>query len=287
MTFLTIKASSLEEAEARARGEARRQEILRLALWRMDSWMTSLIAREAARPWFHYQTFFSAERPYSTIPGDLQLEQVRVDEPLAASPLLLSRPEGARLYFQASGGKLSSPQVADGGLLGLALLADAKPADIERATQDMQALNRELSGTAFGGTLELSSFNKERHTADLDTSRGAESRAPQQVLTQSSSAKNDYEQRSQIANQAQLNTPNLASNRTLRKDAAEDAKSGSSGTEERLAGRTVTLKPRDESGLSFAGNSAVAAPAKKVDAPAPAPASSSAPGAHMYRRVCS
>ena len=53
---------------------------MRLALWRMDSWMTALIAREAARPWFHYHSFYSAERPYSTIPGDINLDNLRADD---------------------------------------------------------------------------------------------------------------------------------------------------------------------------------------------------------------
>ena len=40
----------LERSELQARAETEYQESLRLALWRMDSWLSLFLARQAARP---------------------------------------------------------------------------------------------------------------------------------------------------------------------------------------------------------------------------------------------
>ena len=153
MGFVTVRAVSLEGAEARARAETRRQETMRLALWRMDSWMTALIAREAARPWFHYHSFFSAERPYSTIPGDINLDNVRPDEPLAASPLLLERPEGIRLYFQVTDNQMSSPQTAKTHVAhGLAILSETPGFDAE-ILRGIEQHHERMNGSGYPRSL--------------------------------------------------------------------------------------------------------------------------------------
>lgn len=52
---------SLEERNAVARAENQRQEVIRLALWRMDSRLAPMIALEAARPIEDYETLFARE----------------------------------------------------------------------------------------------------------------------------------------------------------------------------------------------------------------------------------
>jgi len=80
MGWLTLKALELDEAEVSARRkllaaqtqteEARRneeaarrraelEEDINRALWRMDTWLTPLIAQEAARPYYAYRTVYT------------------------------------------------------------------------------------------------------------------------------------------------------------------------------------------------------------------------------------
>lgn len=107
MTWLTIHALLLEKREAYSQAAAARQEATRLALWRMDSAMTPVIAREAARPYFHYQSFYPTDRAFTNM-----LKEVTPGEVLVPSPLLDAPVGVIRLYFEVdSEGKVTSPQV--------------------------------------------------------------------------------------------------------------------------------------------------------------------------------
>jgi signal transduction histidine kinase len=108
--WITATVLDLERAEIRARADAGHQESLRLALWRMDSWLASLLAREAARPYFDYEAFYPQQRAYSTL-----LYPIEPGEQLAPSPLLSYQPDVLSLHFQVGpDGKLTSPQVPAG-----------------------------------------------------------------------------------------------------------------------------------------------------------------------------
>ncbi len=50
LIWTTRVVVGLERSELRARAETDYQESLRLAMWRMDSWLALLLASEAARP---------------------------------------------------------------------------------------------------------------------------------------------------------------------------------------------------------------------------------------------
>jgi signal transduction histidine kinase len=63
MGLLTWQAMRLERREEAAQAQAQFQESLRLALWRIDSAMTPIIAREAARPYFEYEPFYPTSPP--------------------------------------------------------------------------------------------------------------------------------------------------------------------------------------------------------------------------------
>jgi len=107
LAWVTYHAVRLERAEFVAREEARYQESIRLALWRMDAAITPIIAREAARPYFHYQPVFPADRAYSNMLG-----MARPGDELVSSPLLQAAEEPIKLYFQRIGeGPVTSPQV--------------------------------------------------------------------------------------------------------------------------------------------------------------------------------
>lgn len=97
----------LERAEAAARAQGALEENARLALWRVDSTLTSLVARESARPYFHYRPFYPGSRTYTEM-----FVEPTPGEPLVPSPLLRETPAAIVLHFQIGpGGDLTSPQV--------------------------------------------------------------------------------------------------------------------------------------------------------------------------------
>ena len=49
MGWVTVVTLQLERAEIHSSAEARHQEKLQSALWRMDSWLSVFLGREAAR----------------------------------------------------------------------------------------------------------------------------------------------------------------------------------------------------------------------------------------------
>jgi len=115
LVWVTVLALGLEAGEARARAEARFQESVRLALWRMDSWLGPLLASEAARPYFEYQPYYPQNRAYTRV-----LSQIRPGEVLTPSPLLTFRSEYFPLHFQVDGAVVTSPQVPEGSQQELA-----------------------------------------------------------------------------------------------------------------------------------------------------------------------
>jgi hypothetical protein len=72
LAWVTWQMLSLERREQAAQQDARQQEAVRLALWRMDGLMSPIIATEAARPYFHYRSFYPAERAYTRMWDELQ-----------------------------------------------------------------------------------------------------------------------------------------------------------------------------------------------------------------------
>lgn len=106
MGWISVRALALERAGAQARAQTRQQERLRLALWRIDSTLSTLLAQESARPFYHYASFFNADRPDAPPGGD-----ALTPSPLLAGPAVSSMPRVIRLYFEtAPGGGLASPQ---------------------------------------------------------------------------------------------------------------------------------------------------------------------------------
>ncbi|HYD42357.1 MAG TPA: HAMP domain-containing sensor histidine kinase [Anaeromyxobacter sp.] len=107
---LSLAAIRLERSEAAARRTAAVEEDVRLALWRMDSAVAPLVARESGRPWFVYAPLYAPERVYTR--GLAEIDEGYV---LVPSPLLRELPEHVLLHFQVGpDGAVSSPQVPEG-----------------------------------------------------------------------------------------------------------------------------------------------------------------------------
>ncbi len=114
--WITVTVIRLERGELQARAEAGHQEALRLALWRMDSWLAPFLAREAARPYFDYLSFYSQPQVYTKL-----LSRIEPGEVLTPSPLLSFESAYSRLHFQVGpDGRLTSPQVPVGNLRDIA-----------------------------------------------------------------------------------------------------------------------------------------------------------------------
>jgi len=96
LIWTTRVVVELERSERRARTESDYQESLRLAMWRMDSWLALLLAREAARPSIDYQP----PSAHDDLDG------------LLLSPLLNLESDYITLHFEIdANGRVTSPQV--------------------------------------------------------------------------------------------------------------------------------------------------------------------------------
>ncbi len=138
MGWLTIKALESDRARAEAaaklevayrntdlaRDEAVVQESISSALWRMDWTLTPLIAQETARPYFVYQSFYSAPAGKG---GDGPLEQ-------QPSPLLMPSSDYVILHFQLSPDESwTSPQNPVGPFCDMAIECGASPDSIQNS----------------------------------------------------------------------------------------------------------------------------------------------------------
>lgn len=135
LVLITRQAVGLERSEARARAQALRNEDLRLALWRLDSWMAPHLATEAARPYFAYRSFYPESRPWASL-----YQRIEPGEKLAPSPLLDFDSDQIQLHFQVGPeGGFSSPQVppADQRALAQELIGDARIDEHASTLQDL------------------------------------------------------------------------------------------------------------------------------------------------------
>jgi signal transduction histidine kinase len=151
--WVTWRALSLERREREARAAASFEQSIRLALWRMESEITPIIAAESARPYFHYIPFYPAERAYTKM-----FQQVRPNEVLVPSPLLEGSGRFIRLHFQLNEeGRLSSPQAPTGNQRDLAeaqyldseyiVFAGQLLVDVERILKPDQGMAKDGSGS--------------------------------------------------------------------------------------------------------------------------------------------
>lgn len=109
LAWVSVSVISLERREALARAEAAHQQTVRLALWRMDSWMTPRLAAEASRPYFHYLAFYPPRRAY-----DQYLSKIAEGEVLTPSPLLGFSDDVLRLHLQVDNQhRVTSPQAPE------------------------------------------------------------------------------------------------------------------------------------------------------------------------------
>jgi signal transduction histidine kinase len=92
MGMITQHTLGLEKERARAEAKAELEERIRLALWRMDTAASGILAEENNRPAWHFR--------------DVDLRRA-----VQPTPLNLDVPENVRLHFEVNQGVVSTPQV--------------------------------------------------------------------------------------------------------------------------------------------------------------------------------
>ncbi len=121
MVWLSLQSLQLENAREQdrvetelARREAELQERVSSALWRMDGFLTHLIARETTRPWYLYKPFYKVATFESNVPF--------AEGPQSAgsgyhmpSPLLFQSSDFVKLHFEIDHNNVvTSPQIPYG-----------------------------------------------------------------------------------------------------------------------------------------------------------------------------
>ncbi len=108
--WATLRVLALERAERTASAEADAAQRQRLALWQMDSFVSALVARESARPYFEYRARYGADLPYGRV-WDVGRARAVVRSPLASG----TGESLIRLHYQVEpDGEVTSPQIDPG-----------------------------------------------------------------------------------------------------------------------------------------------------------------------------
>lgn len=193
VVWLSAFALRLDRADRQVRESAAREENARLALWRLDSDLLPLVARESAVP-------PEAYGPVSPVRGllDAQRRPVPEGSVFLASPLLAPLPEHVLLHFQvAPDGTVSSPQVVEPGLREAvgAALPESEAAQLERRLEELKT---RLGGADLRRALAERTLQAQRPEPEEDPQAGRKLTG----LFQVSKSANEWNARSRSARQA-------------------------------------------------------------------------------------
>ncbi|MEZ6241409.1 MAG: HAMP domain-containing sensor histidine kinase [Phycisphaerales bacterium] len=243
LVLITWQGLRLERQEQRARAQAEREEAVRLALWRMDSLLTPIIAREAGRPYFHYRSFYPAERAYTRMwqpvgPGDVLVPSPLLDIGAIAGDGETPGQNLILLHFQVEpDGSVTSPQAPTGNMLDLAESGFVAPEAI-RASETLLA---ELTGVLQGKQREL--FRKAPEGED-----GALAAAPMVAFDQANRPRSDEEPQ---------NASRELQEYFARQQVAERASNYSSNTPQRAVSKSE-LSDKEEKDVALDANTVTA-----------------------------
>lgn len=131
----------LDKAQQKARHKADLEENVRLALWRMDSALTPIIAQESVRPYASYKSFYHPTSPFNCGPP-----VAKANDKLVPSPILIQLPPHVLLHFQLNPeGHLTSPQAPTGPKRTLAAEGCTTIKNIDTATQRLEQFKLMIS----------------------------------------------------------------------------------------------------------------------------------------------
>ncbi|MCX6905629.1 MAG: hypothetical protein NTW03_19550, partial [Verrucomicrobia bacterium] len=144
MGWISLKALTLDRAQAEARRQSEFEEKVRLALWRMESMLAPIIAQESARPYFVYRAFYATERAYNRM-----FNEVQPGEVLVPSPLLIQVSSNVLLHFQLGpDGQFTSPQVPVGSQRAMAVAGYTTPEKVGTAAGRLRQFEQLMRGEA-------------------------------------------------------------------------------------------------------------------------------------------
>ncbi len=151
LAWITVLVLRLERAEEAARAEANQMEAMRLALWRMDSWLAPRLARESARPYYEYLPYYPQPTAYTRI-----FNVIDEGEVITPSPLLTFQSPYFRLHFQIDArGVLTSPQVPQGNMRDVAQSTVLAPDMLAASDAALANVDELLGGAGLRGAAEL------------------------------------------------------------------------------------------------------------------------------------
>ena len=151
LVWLSVMLSSLERAGLRARRASADEQNLRLALWRMDSWLAPRLAREAMRPVADYRAFAPASEAWTN-----SYTKLAPDAVLVPSPLLANASELFPLHFEVDRqGLVTSPQVPTGNERDVAEASGRGAASFEPAAQRLAMVRSRLPLSALTDELAV------------------------------------------------------------------------------------------------------------------------------------
>lgn len=161
--WISLTTLRLDRLQAETARHAALEESMRLALWRMDAAMTPLLARENARPYFHYSAFYPAERAYTMMFQGLDAQEI-----LLPSPLLTSPTPQVLLHFQIGpDGAFSSPQVPTGRMRVIAESQYGVGGKIKDCEAMLAELGEKLAGISLASVLPTGNTNYPSETAGV------------------------------------------------------------------------------------------------------------------------
>jgi signal transduction histidine kinase len=132
---LTVVLVRLDRDEVVAREQAWVHERLRLGLWRMDSWLSPLLAREAMRPVGDYRSFPSAPTAWTR-----GLARLSPGDVVVNSPLLGVESGPFSLHFELGTNGVTSPQVPLGNERDVCEANGIDRAVLDRAAARLEGL---------------------------------------------------------------------------------------------------------------------------------------------------
>jgi signal transduction histidine kinase len=218
--WLSYRALESDRADAVAAARAAREELARLAMWRLDSAATTLIAQENAQPYFAYRPFYSAGDILNGNPA----AKTSVT-PLLPSPMLTAENPQVKLYFEVNSlGEFSSPIVPPPDLLARVVPAYLSAEKVAGNRQRLEALGRLVSLDRLLAVLPASDLpaSGERpvpanlsfpasaargHADALQQTNQVAQSPEQQAITQSALNVNEFQARAQFTLQNSMQAP--------------------------------------------------------------------------------
>lgn len=140
--WVTDAVLRLEQEQIDARDKERHLDLLRPALWQLDSNIAPILAREDSRPWHHYMAVYPPPVLFRNDKTPIERGTVLEPSPLQSEEF----PEWMRLHFWADATHgWDSPQILSQELTKILNNPKAK-APLDNVTEERNELRRELAG---------------------------------------------------------------------------------------------------------------------------------------------